>query len=319
MLLFALFLGTAVPAHAQSDNSVTQSGGGGYTTLQAIGLAHGNNSWWGYDWQVESWFSGYPVYNCSNGSLVNGTCQNRCSQSWYGETFCYATANKAIAWNYGCFTTWGRFYYIHNGISTYDETLSTNRCYDPPTHHDPIKCPDDGPYYCGSSPILIPLTPGALKLSAPEVAFDINGDGVLETLSWPEDTDRIAFLAADFNGNGTIDNGRELFGNFTRGTFSGFTALADIAFKEDGEPPFGELNKSNKLFAKLLLWNDRNRNGVSEPSELQPASNVLLAVGLGYEQTGKKDPDGNEYRFKGWARYLDRSERPIYDVFLAKQ
>jgi len=143
-------------------------------------------------------------------------------------------------------------------------------------------------------------------------------------VAWPEDTDNIAFLAADFDGNGTIDSGKELFGNYTRPglALTGFTALGHIAFKEDGEPMFGEVNASNKIFAKLLLWNDRNRNGVSEPSELQPASNVLAGVSTGYFDSGKKDPDGNQFRFQGWARFKTNggtAVRPVYDVQLAVQ
>jgi hypothetical protein len=212
-----------------------------------------------------------------------------------------------------------KFWKIHNSSYLYVSQNSANECIPELVHHTAVQCPVDGRYWCGSSPILVPLTPGPVKTSAPEVLFDIDGDGNAEMLGWPEDPDNVAFLAADFNGNGIIDNGKELLGNYTRYGLAatGFTALAQIAFNEDGEPKAGEVNATNKIFAKLLLWNDRNRNGLSEPSELQPASNYLLAVGTGYYNIGKKDTDGNKFRFKGWARFKNGVERPIYDVLLA--
>ena len=63
---------------------------------------------------------------------------------------------------------------------------------------------------------------------------------------------------------------------------------------------------------------------------MQPASDVLGAIGLGYTLENRRDGAGNLYRYKGWARLKDAPgknhiqqvsdagsrEFAIYDVIL---
>jgi len=330
MLLLAAFLAFSPPTPAAADTPpwtiiphVEQSGGGGGPITSHAWSDFGID-YLTWSMQTETWVGGATTASCSIGTKTGNSCVHQCYVGPLTDS-CDATGvTVGNTYYYGYWTNYGKFWWIDGGGAYhYFTQLARTDYYTPPPHHTPILCPQDGPYYCGASPIVIPITPGPVKLSSPEVAFDIDGDGTVETVAWPIDTDRVAFLAIDENGNGMIDNGRELFGNATRpGSMTGFDALGQIAFVEDGDRMFGELTSQNRVFSKLLLWNDRNRNGVSEPDELRPASDVLYAIGLGYTQTGRKDPDGNEYRFKGFARFKGQNgesvERPIYDVYLAK-
>ncbi len=116
-------------------------------------------------------------------------------------------------------------------------------------------------------------------------------------MAWPLDDTEVAILCLDRNANGRVDDGSEVIGT-QMGFGAGFDALLELA-PNDGN---GWLDEKDDLFSKLLLWKDKNRNGLSEPGELSQASKMLARIGLGYYVQSKQDGiDGNRVTFRGWA------------------
>lgn len=159
--------------------------------------------------------------------------------------------------------------------------------------------------YSPGSPIVIATTRWArYRFTSREdgVLFDIDGDGVLEQVAWTRPDSGVAFLALDRDGDGLITSGRELFGNHTFPESSnGFDALARTAMDTNGGVKRGSVSSDDPVYAQLLLWTDRNHNGMSEPSELRPASEIVSDIGLGYYASDRQDRFGNLYIYQGWA------------------
>lgn len=108
-------------------------------------------------------------------------------------------------------------------------------------------------------PLVINLNSNIASVSDQKFFFDIDADGELDEISMLSSGS--GYLALDKNGDGTINDGSELFGTASG---NGFADLA--AYDEDGN---GWIDEADAIFSKLKIWcMDENGNshlyGLSE-------------------------------------------------------
>ncbi|MEO1083745.1 MAG: hypothetical protein AAFY88_05840, partial [Acidobacteriota bacterium] len=170
-------------------------------------------------------------------------------------------------------------------------------CIDDPDCNPDVAC---GPFCC---PIIIDFDQDGFEMSAGPILFDIDNDGDDDLLTWSAAGSPDGFLALDRNGNGLIDDGSEIFGSGTPLSSGvraphGYVALRDLDRLENGGNADGWISAEDRAFDQLLIWFDRNQNGVSEHRELRGASRAgLIAIDLQYWYDGSRDAHGNELKF----------------------
>ena len=78
----------------------------------------------------------------------------------------------------------------------------------------------------------------------------------------------------------------------------------------------GIVSSTDEAFARLLLWFDANRNGESDPLELEPITQSrVVALSTEPRESQRKDRFGNRYRYRAIVYYADGQQRFAYDVF----
>lgn len=122
-------------------------------------------------------------------------------------------------------------------------------------------------------PIVIDLDDNGIELlalgdaGASTVYFDYDSDGFAERTGWVGPND--GMLALDLNGNGTIDNGSELFGAPTR---DGYEVLETYDSYRDGV-----IDSKDAIFTELKIWRDLDSDGVTDAGELKTLSEMGIS------------------------------------------
>nr|WP_318384901.1 calcium-binding protein [uncultured Enterobacter sp.] len=98
------------------------------------------------------------------------------------------------------------------------------------------------------------------------VWFDHNKDGLKEQTGWITNGDGL--LARDLNNDGVINNGGELFGEFTltesgERAYEGIEALTDLDENHDNR-----IDRNDSAWSSLTVWRDSNTNAITEEGEL---------------------------------------------------
>lgn len=128
--------------------------------------------------------------------------------------------------------------------------------------------------------------------------FDVKGNGFAQLTGWvsPED----GLLVRDINGDGVINDGRELFGDQTilkNGTTAanGFQALADLDDNGDGK-----IDASDMAYSELRVWQDLNGNGITESGEMFTFDQLgIESLNVSSTTTNTTDSSGNTQILSG--------------------
>ncbi len=125
-------------------------------------------------------------------------------------------------------------------------------------------------------------------------------------------------LVWDRNGNGQIDDGSELFGNYSilandLRAANGFVALADLDSNHDGK-----VDASDAAFSQLRVWKDGDSDAKLDAGELLSLSEVNVgSLNTAYASQNQTDAQGNQVLQTGTYTDADGVSHSMNDVWFS--
>lgn len=147
------------------------------------------------------------------------------------------------------------------------------------------------------------------------VLFDIERSGTQQRVAWTARDSDDVFLAFDLNKDGAIDGVGEMVGTRMRlpdgstptsGADAMTRNLQGLKYDSDGRrlgplpPGAGLVDSGDWFFPQLMVWRDKNHDGVAAKDEIQ----TLVAAAInelrnGYQRSSAVDAYGNRERLRG--------------------
>ncbi|MCX5815101.1 MAG: hypothetical protein NTX75_02515 [Proteobacteria bacterium] len=166
------------------------------------------------------------------------------------------------------------------------------------------------------SPIILDLDGDGIETTSLTAGayFDHDGNGFAEQTGWASSDDGI--LVMDRNNNGTIDNGKELFGDQTilnngARAANGFQALAELDTNADGK-----IDANDAAFSNFKIWQDLDGDGYSASDELFTLQEEgIQSINTGYTLSSLVDANGNEHKQTGSFTKSDGTTATATDVW----
>ena len=170
----------------------------------------------------------------------------------------------------------------------------------------------------GVTPIVLDLDGNGITTTAAAegVSFDLAGNGQKAQVGWVGGGDGL--LVRDLNGDGVINDGRELFGIGTQlangqRAGHGYDAMADLDGNKDGR-----LDAQDAAFSQLKVWKDVDLDGQTDAGELQGLVDLgIVSLDLNYALTSK-DSNGNHVAMVSSYTTADGQQHQMADVLFAK-
>ena len=291
---------TDLMAYQSGQNSLwlsQKNGGFNYTNVGNIGL---EDSWgklgWGWfsDWNdvyVSVRVESYQQHTGTTQQAVNTTVQDTQYNVNFGNAALYASETPNAC--YRIVLTGGSNYQLRDasgkvlmtGAGTFQATISQIEAGLKVYVLNGGSAPSISTSLVSTtSPIVIDLNGDGVQTTTLEegVQFDLDASGSAQQVAWIDRNDGL--LVLDLNGNGTIDNGSEMFGNHTQlangsKAADGWQALEQ--YDSNGDRVISALDD---IFSQLQVWVDANSDGVTGEGELFSLQDLgIKDIGLDHD------------------------------------